>query len=49
MNTPLPSVLSADKVMDVRAIPCSVKHALENAVDKVTDALKGHNSNDRRN
>jgi uncharacterized protein (DUF2249 family) len=28
MNTPLPSVLSADKVMDVRAIPCSVKHGL---------------------
>ena len=28
MNTQLPSVLSADKVMDVRTIPCSVKHGL---------------------
>ena len=28
MNTPLPSVLGADKVMDVRPIPCSIKHGL---------------------
>jgi len=27
----------------------SIKHAVDHAVDKVTDALKGHNSNDRRN
>ena len=28
MNTQLPSVIGADKVMDVRPIPCSVKHGL---------------------
>ena len=28
MNTQIPSVLGADKVMDVRTIPCSVKHGL---------------------
>ena len=28
MNTQLPSIIGADKVMDVRPIPCSVKHGL---------------------
>jgi uncharacterized protein (DUF2249 family) len=28
MNTPLPSVISTDKVMDVRPIPCAIKHGL---------------------
>jgi uncharacterized protein (DUF2249 family) len=28
MNPQLPSVIGADKVMDVRTIPCSVKHGL---------------------
>ena len=28
MNTELPSVIGADKVMDVRPIPCSIKHSL---------------------
>jgi uncharacterized protein (DUF2249 family) len=28
MNTPTENLVGADKVMDVRAIPCSVKHGL---------------------
>src|SRR5665811_845723 len=28
MNTELPTVIGADKVMDVRPIPCSIKHGL---------------------
>ena len=28
MNTPTESIIGADKVMDVRPIPCSIKHGL---------------------